>query len=202
MIETDEWSVYFEHSNTNPPSDTAINALKELKNLKGEMIDLGCGAGVDALYFLENGWNVTAIDREIDFITNIREKMPEKLQKRFQIKKMLFEELKIQNAIDCICANYSLPFCNPSYFGVMWEAIVHSIKSGGIFSGVFFGDRDDWALNFPERTFHSKEHVIDMFNQFHIIDMMEDEYEGKCCNIHGNPIPKHWHIIRVIARKI
>ena len=46
-------------------------------------------------------------------------------------------------------------------------------------------------------TFLSKEHVIDLFNDFEIIDFKEDERDGKT----GLGKIKHWHIFDIIAKK-
>lgn len=142
-------------------------------------------------------------DAQPDFIMKIREEMPKTIQDRFEIRKMLFEELTLYNSVDCIIANFSLPFCNPKGFMKMWHEIVNSIKAEGIFSGVFFGDRDEWAQEFNgESTFHSKEEVMNLFEQFQIIEFLEEENVGKCCGRNGKPFPKHWHIFKVVARKI
>lgn len=202
MDETLSWNTYFESTKTNPPSDTAINALKQFGTNKSKVIDLGCGAGTDSLYFLEQGWHVLAIDSQPDFIIRVRETMPNELQDTFEIKEMSFEELQLPYLVDCIIANYSLPFCNPKNFNKMWEEIVGNINKEGIFSGVFFGDKDEWANNFSkERTFHSREQVMNLFEDFYIIDFWEEDYDGRCCGRDGEAVPKHWHIFKVVARK-
>ncbi len=203
MKQKESWDTYFEVTKTKPPSDTAIKALKQFGTLKSNMVDLGCGAGNDSLYFLENGWNVLAIDWQPDFIYKLKKDMPEGLQNRFEIIKMQFEELKLPVLADCIIANYSLPFCKPDHFQKMWKEIVSNIKKDGVFSGVFFGDRDEWATTMSgERTFHSKEQVVNLFHEFQIIDFNEDELDGTCCGRDGQAIPKHWHIFKVVAKKL
>lgn len=201
MKDKGKWETYFEATKTSPPSETAMSAMEELGENKGLVIDLGCGAGMDSLYFLQNGWNVLAVDSSPEFLMMNKSKMPEELQQRLLIEKMNFEELTLPKA-DCIIANFSLPFCNPKRFIDMWNEIVKQIKVGGIFSGIFFGNRDEWASEFAkERTFHTKEAVTDLFDQFEIINLEELEYEGKCCGRNGKPFPKHWHYFQVIARR-
>lgn len=199
--ENEEWKTYFEVTKTSPPSETAMCAMKEFTDSKGIAIDLGCGAGADALYFLQNGWKVLAIDANPEFIMESKSKMPEELQSRLQIEKMEFEDLTLPMA-DCIIANFSLPFCKPGQFKTTWSEIVKHISIGGIFSGIFFGDNDEWINEFSlKRTFHTKVEVMTMFDQFEIISLKEEEYEGKCCGRDGEPIKKHWHYFLVVARR-
>lgn len=201
MKDKEKWETYFEETKASPPSETAICAMKELGDAKGLMIDLGCGAGTDSLYFLQNGWNILAIDANPEFFIASKSQLPEALQNRIKIEKMNFEELTLPKA-ECMIANFSLPFCNPLWFNDMWSKLVKKIREGGIFSGIFFGNRDEWVSEFSkERTFHTKEEVKKLFDKFHIISLKEIEYDGKCCGKDGKPSPKHWHYFQVVARR-
>lgn len=46
-------------------------------------------------------------------------------------------------------------------------------------------------------VFLSKEHVLELFNNFEIIDFQENEKEGKT----GLGKIKHWHTFDIIAKK-
>ena len=201
MEYSDNWEAYFEVTKTSPPSETAMCAMREYGDNKGLVIDLGCGVGTDSLYFLKNGWNVLAVDTNPELIMVSKSKMPEELQSRLQIEKMEFEDLTLPVA-ECIIANFSLPFCKPGQFNAMWSKIVKGIRIGGIFSGIFFGNRDEWINEFSlERTFHTKVELMNIFDQFVIISLKEEEYDGKCCGRDDKPSPKHWHYFRVVARR-
>lgn len=198
-----EWLGYYEATKDNPPSETAVKAIEQFGELKGCMMDLGCGAGVDALYFLHKGWKVIAVDSHVEYLCEIREGMPIELQNNLEVCKMEFEKLLVKQSVDCIAANFSLPFCKPQYFDVMWREIVSGLKPEGVFSGVFFGNRDSWASwAQEERTFHTRQQVKDLFAEFDILDFREEEWDGSCCGEKGEAIPKHWHIFRVLARKM
>ena len=199
---SEEWSAYYNLTKDNPPSKTAAVAAELFGDKCGQVLDLGCGAGVDALYFLSKGWKVLAVDANTEYLDAVREEMPIELQQKLDICQMTFEQLHIEKVVDCIIANFSLPFCNPRYFDDMWREIVQGTKPGGIFSGVFFGNRDDWAKSMQEeRTFHTSMEVEALLADFEIINMQEEEWEGTCCGENGQPLPKHWHIFRVVARK-
>ena len=198
-----EWLDYYEATKDNPPSETAVRAAQQFGEARGLVMDLGCGAGVDALYFLSKGWKVIAVDAHAEYLSEVRVHMPEELGCNLEVREMPFEQLVIGCSVDCIIANFSLPFCNPRYFDVMWTEIVKGLKAWGIFSGVFFGDRDSWAeWARGERTFHTLRQVRELFADFDILDLQEEEWDGSCCGEDGKPVPKHWHIFRVLARKI
>lgn len=198
----EEWSAYYYLTKDNPPSKTAVWAEELFGEKCGQVLDLGCGAGVDALYFLSRGWNVLAVDAHTEYLNAVREEMPIELQQKLEIRQMTFEQLHIIYPMDCIIANFSLPFCNPEYFDTMWNEIVRGLKTGGILSCVLFGNRDDWATCMQEeRTFHTSLGVKDLLGDFEILNMKEEEWEGTCCGEDGQSLPKHWHIFRVLARK-
>ncbi len=197
-----EWFTYHDFTKDNPPSKTAVLAAEQFGERCGKVLDLGCGAGVDALYFLSKGWEVLAVDAHAEYLDAVREELPIELQKKLEVCPMTFEKLDITSPMDCIIANFSLPFCNPEYFDAMWKEIVGSLRAGGIFSGVFFGNRDDWAKCMQEeRTFHTLAEVKRLFAAFEIIDLQEEELDGTCCGEDGQPLPKHWHIFRTVAKK-
>lgn len=198
-----EWLDYYEATKDNSPSKTAVRAAQQFGEQPGLVMDLGCGAGVDALYFLHKGWEVLAVDSHVEYLRGIKEKMPIELQHKLEVCERSFEQLSIKQPVDCVIANFSLPFCNPQYFDVMWTEIVKGLKARGIFSGVFFGNRDSWASwAQEERTFHTRQQVKDLFAEFDILDFREEEWDGSCCGEKGEAIPKHWHIFRVLARKM
>lgn len=198
----EEWLSYFKATKENPPSQTALDAAERLGKEYAQVIDLGCGAGTDTLFFLNKGLSVLAIDMHTEYLEALFEEMPQELQKRLEICQMSFEQLTIPEPADCVIANFSLPFCNPNYFSSMWQALLNGLKPSGIFSGVFFGNRDDWAeLDFSERTFHTKEQVQDLMKDFTDVSIKEEEWDGACCGEDGKPEKKHWHIFRVVARK-
>ena len=195
------WEKYMEDTAKTPPEITAEKALALFGGQKGLAIDLGCGAGADSLYFLDKGWSVLAIDAQTEYLERLRALMPEPLRARLTVRNMRFEELEIPRA-ELINATFSLPFCDPAYFGRMWETIAASIKPGGRFAGTFFGDRDEWREDFPDsRTFHSREDVEKLLDAFETEFFEEREWDGTCFGKHGKPFPKHWHVFHAVAKK-
>jgi len=79
----------------------------------------------------------------------------------------------------------------------MWKEICSSIKNNGYFVGNFFGVNDEWNTENTDKTFLTKEEVIELFNDFEILKIRDIEKnrptaEGKM---------KHWHVIEIIAKK-
>lgn len=156
--------------------DFIIDVLDRIEGSNGLAIDLGCGAGNDSIYMVQNGWNVIAIDSETSVIENRRNELESNMQEKLQILNGKFEEVELPKA-DLIFANYSIPFCNPMEFEKLWNKIDDSIKSGGIFAGIIFGKHDGWAKR-ENMTFKAEKDIKEMLKMFTIEVFEEDEYDG------------------------
>lgn len=190
-----DWDNFHRITNNKPPRKNIIHFISKY-SITGKAIDLGCGSGSDTIFLIKNNWNVLAIDS-----SNIEERIRSKLSNseqenlRFEVQK--FEKLKLSKC-DLLISNNSLPFCDKDYFYQMWIEICLNIKNDGYFVGNFFGINDEWNTKNTKMTFFSKEEVIELFNDFEILEIQEIEKdkptaEGKM---------KHWHTIEIIAKKI
>ena len=150
----------------------------------------------DTVYLIENDWNVLAIDRE-DVKFRIEAKLSKEELKRFNFVKQKFEEIELEKN-NLVVANFSLPFCNKNDFKKLWNKIDASILEDGYFVGNFFGDNYEWKNTKEEMTFLTKEQVIELFENFEIIEFKEVEKD----DFTGLGKKKHWHIFNVIAKKI
>lgn len=93
-------------------------------------------------------------------------------------------------------ACFSLPFCHPENFDSLWKKIVESIFPNGRFAGHFFGINDSWATD-PEKTFHKKEQILNLFTGFELDFFEEIEKAGK--SIDGKE--KNWHVFHNCSKK-
>lgn len=190
-----EWNEYYKVTNNIPPRKNIVNFINNHKELSGKAIDIGCGAGNDTIYLIQNNWNVLAIDGT-DVENSIKEKLNDVEKGKFSFQVQKFEELKLPKS-DLIISNNALPFCNKEYFYTMWEEICNSINSNGYFVGNLFGINDEWNAPKDKRTFLNKEQVIDLFKDFEIISLKEFERDRTT----ALGIMKHWHTFEVIAKK-
>jgi len=166
-----------------------------LGTIPGKAIDLGCGAGRDTVALIKNNWNVLSIDKE-NVANIIKERLTREEQANFKFEIQNFENLNIEK-VDLIIANNSISFCNKNFFSNLWNTINNNIKNNGYFVGNFFGIKDEWAKTNTEMIFFTKEEVLNLFNEYKIINFKEMEKEEKTSL--GNL--KHWHIFEIIAKK-
>ena len=99
-------------------------------------IDLGCGAGRDTIYLIQNGWKVLSIDKE-DTKKFICNKLNNEEIKRFRFEVQRFENIKLEKN-NLLVANFSIPFCKKDYFNELWGKITDSILQERIFRRKFF----------------------------------------------------------------
>ena len=186
---------YYENTaNANP--NYTVKKFIELNVKPGNAIELGCGAGRDTVYLIKNGWNVLSIDRE-DVSCRIESKLNKEEVKKFKFSQQKFENIKLEKN-NLVVANFSIPFCNKNNFKELWNKINNSILKDGYFVGNFFGNNDEWKSTKEEMTFMTKKQVLELFENFEIIEIKEVEKD----NLTGLGKMKHWHIFNVIAQKL
>ena len=195
-----DWSSYYKNKSNLVPRDTLLKALEFFEKEKNQdeqmfAIDLGCGHGADTLELLKRNWKVLAIDYSPDGLAILEESVIPSRKRNFRKMNMSFEELKLMKC-NFLNASYSIPFCKPQSFGNLWNEIENSILKDGRFAGNFFGINDSWAKD-KMMTFHSKEDVNKLFNNF-IIEYFEEKDED---GVTASGESKHWHVFSVIARK-
>jgi tellurite methyltransferase len=189
------WDEYYQKIQGREPRQFLLDVL--VKYPSGETlhaIDLGCGDGTETAFLLSRGWSVLAVDGAGAGIKRLLDKVPQEAQDRMQTMVAKFEEVTLPPA-DLIHASYSIPFCHPGQFPVLWGKIRNALNPGGRFAGQFFGVHDSWA-NEPDMTFHTEEQVRAMLEGLEIEYSHEMDEDGEAAS--G---PKHWHVFTVIARK-
>lgn len=134
---------------------------KFLKVLPGKKIlDFGCGSGRDTKYFLDNGYDVIAIDGS--------EELCKKASKYtgIKVKHMLFQELDEKDTYDGIWACSSILHLNKEELKPVLLKMIEALKKHGIIYtsfkyGDFEGERNGrYFSNFTIESF--KEYVQDI----------------------------------------
>ncbi|MCI0549913.1 MAG: class I SAM-dependent methyltransferase [Anaerolineae bacterium] len=188
------WEEYYQKLAGRQPRQLLLDVLEKFPSGDSlQAIDLGCGDGTETVVLLTRGWNVFAVDAEPASLKHLLEKVSGQDQTRLQTQVAKFEEIILLSA-DLIHASYSIPFCHPDDFSMLWDKIVGALKPGGRFAGQFFGVRDSWANN-KNMTFHTEQQVRAMLSGLETEYFHEEDADGQAGD------PKHWHVFTVIAKK-
>ncbi len=152
-------------------------------------VDLGCGSGNESVYLLKRGINVTCIDFKLN-----KKLILDRLDTS-EIKHVSFIEDSFEDVIlpktELLMAFFSIPFCSPNKFDLLWNKIYKCIEINGYFIGQLFGDRDSWNIRKDINTFTIKR-VKHYLEKYKILKFEEIEY------IKDN---KKWHFYNIIAKK-
>lgn len=178
-----------------PEHPTLRKALHLWTQPPGRALDLGCGAGRDSLALLRAGWKVTALDRDPRSLAALREQAPAHQDQMLTTLCREFEDSTALPTADFINASFALPFCQPDEFSGVWQRIAAALRTDGLFSGHFFGPRDDWAGR--GLVIHSRDQLVELTAGWTVLELNEFEYDGKTAVGHA----KHWHLFEVIARR-
>ena len=154
-------------------------------------IDLGCGSGNESVYLLKKGINVTCIDRQLNksFILN---RLTEDEKNSVSFIEKSFEDSCLPKT-QLLMAFFSIPFCSPDKFDILWDKIYECIEINGYFVGQLFGNRDDWNNRKDINTFTIEE-IKHYLERYEILKFEEIEYVRESDN-------KKWHFYNIIAKK-
>ncbi len=190
---------YSELTKSHEPRDFAKLVLKYIEKSNSKIIDAGCGSGNDSMLFINEGYEVIAIDRETSVIDEKKKNLDKERSQRLTVIKGDFTNINFQKC-DLFYSAYSLPFCSPECFESMWRNIVKSINPNGLIAIVLFGENDEWYSENSGKSFHTKAEIEKLLHGFEIILLDSNEYVGTCMNYEGIIINKNWHVYNVIAR--
>lgn len=188
------WEAYAERAKDRPPRQLLRRALEHVER-RDAAIDLGAGALNDVKFLLAAGFaSVEALD-SAPIAQDVADTLP---ADRFAYRIARFEDFAFpENRYDIVNAQYALPFIHPGHFERVFGAILASLRPGGIITGQFFGNFDDWAGT-PTMTFHTVADARKALAALRPLEFEEyDEPEGSLLN----GTPKHWHYFDFIARR-
>jgi len=188
------WKEYVELTKGIKPRPLLVKAV-DLVMDKNEALDLGSGALNDVRYLVSVGFkHITAVDSK-PIARDIIKNFPEEIV-TYAIS--TFEDFEfVENKYDLINAQYSLPFNPENTFERVFKSIVLSLKSGGILTGQFFGEKDEWNVAGHKMNFQTREQTEKLLSGLEIIYFQEEEADRATAK--GEM--KHWHVFHFIARK-
>lgn len=189
------WGKFIQATKSRKPTVFLIEALKALKNKKGWALDLGCGAGIDAKYMAENGFQVEAIDLVKESIEQTK-KICKNLSV-FAIQTNITDfKIKPKKYLIIVCRN-TLPFLTKKEAEKILGNIQKGLRKRGVFIFGLFGPEDDWAKSHPEMSFWTVEELKKLLPDMEFIKIIEERETGSAAS--GEV--KFWHKIQGIARK-
>ena len=182
---------FYKRTKDKSPSFLLVRALKYCVQ-RNDALDLGCGAGRDTRFLLQQGFRVTAVDRNPEAILHLQDLSQDQLT----LVQCSFETFRF-GTYDLVSAQWSLPFIQRDLFEGTLHKIKQALRPDAIFTGQFFGIHDTWNVQGSERTFFTREQAQGHLRGLQIIAFWEVEEDTETTL--GEP--KHWHVFHFIAKK-
>lgn len=123
--------------------------------LYGRILDAGCGSGRDTLYFLQNGYEVTAFDRSSALVEKARELIGGltgnltggQIDNRadLDVQVLSFEEMAYEQCFDGIWACASLLHMPYDALPVVCKKLRRALKPNGVLYCSFKEGLEDWT---------------------------------------------------------
>ncbi|SES05969.1 class I SAM-dependent methyltransferase [Lachnobacterium bovis] len=145
--------------------ETQDRFLKQLKGSK--ILDFGCGSGRDTKYFLNLGFDVSAIDGSLELCKNASK------YTGIKVKHMYFQELNVDDEYDGIWACSSILHLNRDNLKDVFQKMHKALKKDGIIYtsfkyGNFEGERN--GRYFIDFTFES---FLEFINEVEGLSIVE-----------------------------
>jgi SAM-dependent methyltransferase len=184
---------YAELSKDMKPASLVVRATKIAK-LGGQALDIGGGSLRNSKFLLEQGFSVTAIDKDPIMVEGTSDIGNDNLH----VKVTDFVDFKYEEGkYDFIISINSLPFLSKDVLLELIPKIKNALTTEGILCVTLFGERDEWSSN-EHMAFFSRDEVEKLFSDMHTIMFVEEEFDGD--TIQGEP--KHWHVFKLIAKRV
>jgi tellurite methyltransferase len=186
-----KWEDFYKITKDRPPWPLLVKAVSMLSR-KEYALDLGCGAGRDTRFLLEQGFYVTAVDNDPHVIALLAN-FP---QDHLRAVQASFEAFEFE-AYDLINAHFALPFTSEERFHEVFARVEHALNAGGIFVGQFFGVHDEWNTPGNQMTFLTREQAEAKLKGLKVLEFREEDVDSHV----ADGTPKHWHVFHIIAQK-
>jgi len=186
-----KWEDFYKITKDRPPWPLLVQAVSLLSQKK-DALDLGCGAGRDTRFLLEQGFTVTAVDNDPHAIALLAD-LP---QNCLRVVHSSFEAFDFET-YELVNAHFTLPFAPQDRFHEVFARIKHALNADGIFVGQFFGVNDEWNTPGNQMTFLTREQAEAELKDLRILEFREEDVDSHV----ADGTPKHWHVFHIIAQK-
>lgn len=186
------WSDYYK-ATLNKPLHPLYSVLEPYLPSTGKAVELGCGVGHGVLWFLEKGFEVTAVDLSPEAVALVASRVPVEHRERLELAVYDMRAFPSSNQkYDVVVAGFSLFFLSREDADRLWRRMRESIVPGGILMAQFMGPNDDWA---DRMATHTRTEVEGLLAGMKVLHLQEDDRDGQT----SQGSAKHWHVFHVIA---
>jgi len=185
------WEDFYKITKDRPPWPLLVEAVDLLIQRK-DALDLGCGAGRDTRFLLEQGFRVAAVDADPHAVAL----MAGFSQDHLRVVQSSFESFDFET-YDLVNAHFALPFLSEEHFHLVFARIKQALHAGGIFVGQFFGVHDEWNTQENQMTFLTREQAQAELKGLKVLVFREEDIDSHV----ADGTPKHWHVFHIIAQK-
>jgi len=184
-----------EKTKSKAPAPFVEEAIKLSGVKRGKALDLGAGAGVNAIALAKAGFTVDAVDNDLDSIELIKASAKDLplIAHLADIKNFPIPPETYQ----IIVARNSLPYLKKGEAEEVLKKIKVGLVSGGFLALAVFGPEDDWAKAGRPMSFWTADEIKALLFGMEIIEVVEEKEPGKTTS----GTLKFWHRIRVLAKK-
>ncbi|MCB0825204.1 MAG: class I SAM-dependent methyltransferase [Armatimonadetes bacterium] len=157
----------------------------------GKVLELGFGVGTGVLWWLDKGWEVTAVDQGSEFCEHLRCEIGENAKCEIMEGDYC---MGFNDQYDVVSAVFSIFFVTGDRFYEVFNQSLECVKPGGLWAGQLLGPDDDWrddvtTLTYPE--------IKELVPDWKILQWNEVNRAGK--TVFNEP--KHWHVHHLILQK-
>ena len=186
------WNKKFEKKDHYGPAHTSFaeecSAFIKKQHFQGKkLLDLGCGQGQDALFFAENGYNITALDYSEQALASFNHS---------KIKKVIgdMRDLSVfpDNSFDIVYSSFSMHFFRIGELQKIFKEIHRILKPSGFLMFIaknkkdkYYGkgeriDGETFAYEGILRYFFTEQILKQLLTQFTIVQFKESSKVYKC----------------------
>lgn len=151
-------------------------------------VELGCGIGREAMFLAHLGWSVHTFDADPSVAARVG------AARGIEHTTARLQDLRELPPCELLLSCVALPYVPRDDFPVVWNAILRSLRPGGVLAVDLFGERDEWVGS--DGTFLTRDEVDAMIAGLDVVSLVEEERDGRAFS--G---PKHWHTFELVARR-